>query len=177
MQFIFQKKSFILSVVFFIFSCFVFLFLYRVIDNNKEDSRLTQEKWQTEDIQRKNAKSLFDSIKTVETERALFETHFVQSSDIVPFLDTIERMVEKVGIKAEVVSVDIAKDKLSLMIEIKAVGSFEIIYKLIMLLENSPYDLEFVSVNMQHLDAGDLSISEKSQWGAIFQVKLLSFIN
>ena len=177
MKFIFQKKSFILSIIFFIFSCLVFLSLYKVINNNREASQLAREEWETEDIQRKNAKSLLDSIKIIETERALLETHFVRGSDIVPFLDTIEKIAEGGGAKAEVVSVDVAKDGLSLMVEMKAAGSFEVIYKLVMLLENSPYDLEFASVNIQNVDTGDLSTDKNPQWAATFQIKLLSFIN
>ena len=78
------------------------------------------------------------------------------------------------GVKAEVVSVDITKDSSSLIVEINASGSFETIYKLIMLLENSPYNLEFISVNIKD---SDTSVGKSSQWTATFQIKLLSFIN
>jgi hypothetical protein len=181
MKNIFQKKSLILSVILFIFSCFVFVFLYRNINNNKEASQLTQEKWQTEDTHRENAKSLADSIKAIEPEKALLETHFVQSSDVVPFLDTIEKLAKEIGTKAEVVSVNPTKDNSSLIVGIKASGNFGTIYKLITLLENSPYDLEFISADIQNSNGEDLSGSKNNktktpQWTATFQIKLLSFV-
>ena len=182
MKKIFQKKSLILSIILFIFSCFVFIFLYRNINNNKETSQLAQEKWQTENTRRENARSLANSIKAIETERAQLETHFVQSSDVVPFLDTIEKLAKEVGTKAEVVSVNPAKGSSSLMVGMKTSGSFGTIYKLITLLENSPYDLRFVSVDVQNSSGENLSGSKNKktktpQWTATFQIKLLSFVN
>ncbi|MCX6751390.1 MAG: hypothetical protein NT161_01320 [Candidatus Nomurabacteria bacterium] len=174
MKYFFQKKSLILSAIFFIFSCFVFIFLYKDINNKKEISQLAQEKWQTKATSMENAKSLINSVKIIEPQKALLETHFVKSSDVVPFLDTIEKISKDVGATAEVVSVDVAKDNPSLIVEMNASGSFETIYKLIMLLENSPYNLEFVSVDLKN---SGTSIGKSPQWTATFQIKLLNFIN
>jgi len=166
----------------FLLSCFVFVYLYIIINNKKERSQLAQEKWQTEDVQRENTKFLANLIKEIEPERILLETHFVRSSDVVPFLDTIEKLAKEAGVKAEVVSVTPTKNNSSLMVEMKALGTFGTIYKLITLLENSPYDLEFVSADIQNQNGGDLSADKNSkskapQWTATFQIKLLSFVN
>jgi hypothetical protein len=182
MQFIFQKKSLILSIILFLFSCCIFIYLYTDINNKKEISQLAQEKWQTEDTQRESTRSLVNLIKETEPERTLLETHFVQSSNVVPFLDTIEKLAKETGVKAEVISVNPAKGNSSLMVEMKASGSFGTIYKLITLLENSPYDLEFASADMQNQNGGDLAAGKNnkiktSQWTADFQIRLLSFVN
>ena len=163
--------------MFFLFSCFVFMFLYRNINKIKETSQITQEKLQMETFQRDNVKSLINSVKIIEAERALLENHFVKSSDVVPFLDTIENLAGDVGVRAEVISVDIPKDNTSLIVEIKAIGNFEAIYKLVTLLENSQYETEFVSVSMQNSSTEDLLTSKSSQWNANLRIKLLSFIN
>ena len=162
------------------FSCFLFLFLYKNISINKEALQLAQENWQTENKNRENARLLTSSIKAIESERALLNTHFVQSSDVVPFLDTIEKLAKNVGVKAEIISVDIIKDIPALTVEMKALGSFETIYKLIMLLENSPYNLEFVLVDIQSLNMQDEALNKEGkshQWSATFKIKLLSFVN
>ncbi len=174
MQFIIQKKSLILSIIFFVFFSFVFVFLYKDINNKKEAIQIAQEKWQTETTRRENIKFLIDSIESIKTERTLLDTHFVQSSDVVPFLDTIEGLAKNVGANAEVISVDVAKDSSSLVVQMSASGSFETIYKLILLLENSPYDLEFILVDIKNLNS---SIKKIPQWTATFQIKLLSFVN
>lgn len=178
MQFIFQKKILILSIVFFLFSCFVFLFLYKIINDNKKALQLAQEKWQTETTRKENTESITNLIRKIEPERTLLETHFVQGSDVVPFLNTIEKLAQEVKVEAEVVSVDVEKnDNSSLMIEMKTLGNFESIYKLIMLLENSPYDLEFLLVNIQNLSVQDTSTNKIPQWTAAFKIRLKSFVN
>lgn len=174
MQFIIQKKSLILSIIFFIFFSFVFVFLYKDINNKKEAIQTAQEKWQTEAIRRENIKFLIDSVKSIKIERTSLDTHFVQSSDVVPFLDTIEELAKNVGANAEVISVDVAKDNLSLVVQMSTSGSFETIYKLILLLENSPYDLEFILIDIKNLNS---SIKKIPQWTATLQIKLLSFLN
>jgi hypothetical protein len=174
MQFIIQKKSLILSIIFFVFFSFVFVFLYKDINNKKEAIQIAQEKWQTEATRRENIKLLIDSVESIKTERTLLDTHFVQSSDVVPFLDTIEGLAKNVGANAEVISVDVVKDNSSLVVQMSASGSFETIYKLILLLENSPYDLEFILVDIKNLNS---SIKKIPQWTATFQIKLLSFLN
>jgi len=154
-----------------------FLFLYLTINNNKEMLDLAKEKWQTENILKKNTQSLINSIKMIETEKALLETHFIKSSDIVPFFNTIEKLAKDVGVEAEVVGVDVPKDNSSLTVEMEVLGSFEMIYKLILLLENSQYNLEFVLVNIKNINKDMLSIDKNSDWTATFKIKLLSFVN
>ena len=166
----FKKVPFFVSILLVVFSCFAFFFLYEVIKNNQELSRKTQIEWQAETDRREGVKSLEHSIKAVESQRILLESHFAQSSNVVPFLDTIEKLALEVQAKSEVVSVDIPKEENKLLVAIKASGSFEALYKFLTLLENSPYELEFISMDLQK------STEEVSPWTAVFRVKLLSFI-
>ncbi len=182
MKFIIQKKALILSIIFFLLSCYLFVFLYGKINTNKEISQTEQEKWQTEETRRDSAKFLVDSIKMIAPEKSLFETHFVKKSDVVPFLDAIEKLASESNTKSEVTSVDVAADGSSLIVGMKASGSFSSIYKLTTLLENSPYDLEFTSVNMENSSAENATTAPvksivASSWDTTFQIKLLSFIN
>jgi hypothetical protein len=179
MKFILQKKLLILSILFFLFSCSIFLFLYKVINDNKEISQSTQEKLQTEISRRDSIKALINSVQTISKERAQLDTHFVRSSDVVPFLDTIEKLAKEAGTNAEVTSVGLAADKASLEVEMKAQGDFENIYKLIMLLENSPYNLEFILVSIQNLNT-EIVVEKDTKierWTANFKISLKSFIN
>jgi hypothetical protein len=177
MQFIIQKKYLILSILFFLFSCFLFIFLYKSINENKELAQLAQEKWEVETIERNNAKSLINSIEIIAPERVLLDKHFIQSSDVVPFLDKIEKLAIDTKVRAEVSSVDISNEDSSLIVELRVKGSFESIYKLILLLENSPYNLKFVLVNIQNSNNIEGLPTVKSlEWSAVFRIKLLSFI-
>jgi uncharacterized protein YkvS len=164
----FKKMPFLFSILLLIFSCTVFFFLYKQINDNKKIAEKEQIEWQNETDRRNEIKSLERLIKEIDQERVLVESHFAQSSNIVPFLDTIEGLASKVNAISEVVSVDIIEDTSQLLVVIKTLGSFESIYKFLKLLENSPYEIEFASVDIQK--------SNTQTWEAIFKIKLLSFV-
>jgi len=169
MQINYHKKALIFSIIFFAFCCFVFFFVYQKIDSINKNSDKVLTEWQTEASKRDDIKSLNKSIKDIEEQKISLETHFADSADVVLFLNTIEGLGTAVGAKAEVTLVDVSKDEANLIVEMKASGTFESVYKLLMLLENSPYELEFNSVDIQK--SGDSKI-----WNASFKIKLLSFI-
>lgn len=174
----FKKIPFLFSIVFLVFSCSVFVFLYKEINNNQVASEKMQIQWQDETNRRDEIKSLERSIKTIKEDRISLESHFARSSDVVKFLDTIEKLALALEIKPEFLSVDILKDKSMLSVAIRTSGSFESIYKFLKLLENSSYELEFSSVEMARsnvqntADKKDVNI----EWSATFKIQLLSFI-
>ena len=178
MQNNFKKISLVVSVIIFLVFCVSFFFLYKEIKNNIEISKASQTDLQKEIAKREEIKSFNDSFKSIEADKTLFETHFAQSSDIVPFLNTIEKMASSVGTKAEVSSIEVAEDNTGLLLEMKDSGSFSQVYKFITLLENSPYELEFTSVEMYTVsgDDTDKKGTKKGGWEAIFKIKLISFI-
>ncbi len=149
---------------------FAFVYLSREINNNNQKATLGENEWQKEELRRDEIKALDRSVRVIEKERMQLETHFARSSDAVPFLDTIEGLAPKVNAKAEVTSVEILKDQSGLMVEIKASGTFSDLYRFLTLLENSPYELEFVGVEMHKGTEVGL------QWNAVFKIKLLTFI-
>lgn len=175
----FPKISLFLSTIFFIFSCLIFLFFYGAINNSDKKMQLKEGEWQSEAVRRDDIKSLDRSVKTIEGERTQLETHFAKSSDVVPFLDTIEGLAIKAGTKAEVTSVDILTDHTGLLVGMKAAGTFNGLYQFLTLLENSPYELGFVSMDLLK-ETGLANVGSKnvsvSKWDVIFKIKLLSFV-
>ena len=174
----FQKISLILLAVFFVFFCFAFVFLYKKINSNNQKAEQDATTWQTETLRRDNIRSLDRLLQKIADSRILLETHFAKSSDVVPFLDTIERLALGVGTKAEVNSVDILTDNTGLIVGLKASGSFEAIYKFLTLLENSPYELDFPSIDMHKLAVSGVSDEniQNLKWEATFRIQLLSFV-
>jgi len=173
MQFILQKKSLIFSIIILIISFLVFFYLLKGINDNKDTTEVIQKEWQTEATYRDNIRFIANLVKNIEPQINSLETHFVQSSDVVPFLNTVEKLAKEVNAEAEVVSVNVAKDSPTLLVEMKAQGSFETIYKLITLLENSPYIIEFTSVDIQ--DVSTIT-NKNNEWTASLHMKLISFI-
>lgn len=174
-----REFPFLLSIVFLLFSCFVFIFLYKGINNNRNETQQLQTELQAEEAKRMEINSLENSIKNIGEDKDLLESHFIKSSNVVPFLNTLERLAINAGLKPEVTSVDISKDKSNLLVLLKTTGEFSATYKFLLLLENSPYEIELSSVDMRNLDTQNASGNTvfSSQWKTSFKIKLLSFID
>jgi len=173
-----KKIQLLLSTIFFIFFVLAFLFLYREININNQQAEQSIVLLENETKEHEEIEFLNRSIGVITEGKTLLETHFAKSSDIVPFLDTVEALAVKAGVKAEVASVDALKDSGVLTVQVNASGNFERLYKFLTLLENSPYELEFASINMQReaeLDVITKKVKEL-KWQAVFKIRLLSFI-
>lgn len=183
-----HKLLLILSLTFFILSCFGFFVLYKEINNNEKITGENELKLQKEIEKTESIKLLNSSIKKIESERDLIETHFAHGSNVVPFLNTMESLGNKAGVKTEVTLVDIPKESRSLVIEMNTLGSFEGIYKFLLLLENSQYQLEILSMDIQKEKNETMNVSNKkgvssikdgvviSAWKANLKIRLLSFV-
>jgi hypothetical protein len=169
------------SILSLVFSSAVFFFISNRIDVNEKIFRDNETEWQREADRRDEIRSQNSSIKKIEKEKELLEVHFAKSSNIVPFLDSVEAIGKKVEVKAEVTAVDIPDKSGILNIEMKAVGSFEKLYKFILLLENSSYELEFYSLNIEKENTTISSNSSKTtglpDWQLNLKMELLSFVN
>ena len=104
--------------------------------------------------------------------KAELEAHFAASSDVVPFLDAVERLAPLAGAEAEVALLNVLPDKTSLLVEVKAVGAFPELYKFMLLLENSPYEIEFSAASFRAVG----NEASPEEWSAVFRIKLLSFL-
>mgnify|MGYP001589848773 CR=1 FL=1 len=175
----FPKIQFFSSILFFVGFFVLFIFFLRIINANNKEIELANNLWQTETLKRNELEILHDSIGEISKEREELETHFAQSSDIVPFLDAIEDLALKTQNKAEITAVDILNDNTGLMVGMKTSGTFNNLYKFISLLENASYEIEIVSMKIHKEDS--LATEEKEMkvplWNLFLRVKLLSFIN
>ena len=134
--------------------------------------------------------SLDNSLQDNEKNSAILATHFAKSSDVVPFLDTLEKLAPLAGAKAEIDSVDNGVATPGLIVGLRVSGGFTNVYKFLQLLENSPYEINFISMDM-HTTTVNMPVEStttpskgasvkpkavKSQnWEAIFKIQLLSF--
>jgi len=169
-----QKRLLIISAIFFICSIVVFVFLYIKINSNDQKANALYKEFHVEDERRTKLNSLDTLIKRIEGERMELESHFAKSTDIVPFLDTIDSLGRMSAAEVTVSSVDILTDKSGLMVNLSAKGDFEAVYAFLLLLENSPYEMAFISTSLRGED-----VTEENpvpEWTATFRLKLISFI-
>lgn len=170
-----KKTQISFSILLFIFSCGIFYYLYNKIEENNINTKEVDIELQEQIKYLDEIRLLRRGVEIIEKEKIELEKHFTQSSNLVPFLDTIEGLARKVGATAETVSVDISSDNLNLFVGLKAEGSFASLYKFITLLENSPHELEFTSLDLSR----EITQNTKStpKWVVRIRIKLISFIN
>lgn len=163
----------VFSVVFFIFSCIIFVFLHKEVNKKQKIAEEFEMEWEKAEYGRNNFKKLESILEETKEDRALIEQHFVYSSDIVPFLDMIEELAPKVGVLVKVSLIDISKDSTTFTVDLNAEGSFEDIYNFISLLENNFYELDFLKIDIKK--EGE-DIDGTSKWRGSIKIKVLSFI-
>jgi hypothetical protein len=183
MQFRLKKTFLIIPVLLFLLSSIFFVFLLREVKKNINISKQAEINLQEEMLALEEAKDFNNFFRSIENEKILLESYFIQNSDVVPFLDKIEMMGSKVGIKTEVSQIEIAKDNSGLVLEIKNEGNFKRLYKFLLLLENFPYELEFTSVEIYNVSVQNVENLEKSgnnkvknEWKMVLKIKLISFV-
>ena len=141
-------KQLIFSFIFFLVTLAGLIFFYSYFRSRESVSEQKLMDWRVEQARREEIKSLDSSMKKIENEKVMLETHFAYSANPVPFLDTLERMARSVGAESTVSAVDVAKDGKSIAIGLNVSGSFESFYKFLNLIENSVYDMEFASIDV-----------------------------
>lgn len=156
-------------------SC-AFVFWQINVKNKEAISHI--EETQTELDRRNKITSLNMEIKNLSKERESLNSHFANRSNIVPFLDDLQKLAFSAGANAEITAVDIDPKTNGLIVEMKSVGNFSSIYKLLSLLENSQYQISFSSVKIlvKSVSDKDKKIT-KREWEGFFKLTLLSFSN
>lgn len=175
-------KNLIFSGISFALMCLVFLFLYRGIDNNQEIFEKLSNDYQSEENRHKEIQSLNKVISEIDTEIAILDSHFIKESqkdeEIALFLSSLENLATKVGAKAEVTSVEAPNEKVeNLSISLRVEGSFNSIYKFLLLLESAEYELNVISTKIIKESGGEnLGEGELPKWRADFKINVISFL-
>lgn len=171
-----SKIIFSASVASFIIFGVLFFVLYQKVGENMRKVEDSAAEWNSVVGKQGNTFSLNRMIEELSKNKELIDGHFADNSDIVSFLDTLESLAPKTGVKLEVDSVNSKEDNTKLQVGLKALGSFSSVYRFLLLLENSPYELDFLSVDfhkVQNINVDNKKIKE-SIWEGVFKIQLIS---
>jgi len=168
------KIIFYVAIIFFVLACLIFFWLYKDIKHKDQVARELEQNLETENDKIANMQSLVKLLENTQEERQAIDSHFINSLNIVPLFNFFENSAPLVGAVAEVMSVDVPKnnENSDLTMDINAKGSFESLYKFLMLIENSPYDLEVVFMDIKK----ESSNTAGQEWQADLKIRLISFI-
>jgi len=157
-------------------------FLYRGINMNHGAYEQLTNDYKAEEDRREEIQSLNKAISEIDTEIAILDSHFINENQkdeqVALYLSSLEELATSVGARAEVTFVEVPNDKTkNFSIALHIGGSFNSVYKFLLLLENSKYELDVVSAKFFRESEGDISgIGESPKWRADFKLKVLSFL-
>lgn len=171
----FDKAPLVFALLFFLISCAVFFSIHKKIKSNTQVFKDAQVEWQMENSKKEEIIFLDRLFENSGENMALIDSHFIQGSDVVPFLDNLEKLATEAKTRAEVTLVDVSPEGTNLSVGVRITGTFINLYKFLTLLENSSYKVEITSMDMRKL-ADRTETSKFPEWSGIFKISLLSFI-
>ena len=160
----------VISAVFFLAALSVFYFFLGATRANNRQADSAKLEWLKLTAEKKEAESLSVMLISLLKDREELDKHFITGTNIVPLLDMIEKTAGQTGAEAEVTQVETPKGKNFLEIKVTARGQFESIYKLLLLLESSPFELSISGAEIKKENGG-----EASDWSARFIIRLSGF--
>lgn len=171
-------KNLILASLIFLLLCSIFLVLYLKINSNFNKITESVSLYQEKEQKKEEIKNLNKIASEIKDDMVLLDSHFVLSSEISFFFEEVEKMALSQGAKAQVLSVkapDLKNE--NAFVEVNVVGNFLSLYKFLLLLENSKYELKIVSANFsKEYNQANLKPEELPSWTANFVIKIISFI-
>jgi len=163
-----------ISIIFFALAASAVWYMYGMTEKKYLAIEEAHASWKAEEDRRAQVKQLERMLEDLDAEQIELESHFARSLDVVPLLDTLEKIGLGAGANAEVSSVDRIEDGKFISVGIKATGSWSALYKFTVLLENSPYELEFSTLDIKRAFAE--AEGGGVIWEGFFKVKVLSFL-
>lgn len=123
----------------FSFSIYGILF-YQVVSLEESNSKLEKETKRLEDEESKLS-ILKKNLESTEKSRSVLSAYFIDSKDIVPFLEKLEDYAKDVGVVVTFTAVDLAKNPNRLNISFTSEGQFKNTYRFMKMVETAPFEI------------------------------------
>jgi len=173
------KNKLFFSIIFLCLAVFSFVFVYFKINESHNFNKEYLVVLEKEYYSKQELKALNNSIDLLKERKNFLEKYFAFSSNIVPFLDFLEGSAKKTGNRIEISLVDIPEKENNLIVEMKAEGSFESIYRFLKVLEHAPYQIDFLSFSFSNVSLNEETLEAKefkNKWEILIKLKLMTFV-
>ena len=130
-----------LAIVVFVVAGGLYGYIYVTIQNVGDKTASLAAEANQLSAQEATVSVLKSSLAATQEKQTTLHSYFVDSGDIVPFLETLEGYGASTGAKVVFGSVDVKSGPASLDVTLTATGSFTALYRFIALLEAAPYEI------------------------------------
>ncbi len=148
-------------------------FLFYSMGSIVQDITLIRGRLSTLDSEIKNINVIEGFLEKTASDRIIISQGFIGNDDLLRFIEDIEKVGNESGIEVNVESASLAagNSKLGPSFRLRAQGNFSQVFKYMLLLENTPYEISFEDISFTS-SAGEKG---KKNWLGTFVIRLLSY--
>jgi hypothetical protein len=165
------------TIILFVLVTGIYVYLFHTIKKLGEHSATLFAEVTALEVQESEIGQLRKNVQATDENLKQLTLHFINTGDIVPFLETVEGYGRTLHVVTKFDSVVVEKSPNRVTLSLSANGTFTDVYRFIALLESSPYELTFTNVNLQSTDGGtqDKKLAT-GIWNAHITLSVLSVI-
>jgi Tfp pilus assembly protein PilN len=127
----------------------VYAYLYHMIGTIGQNISLLQSQTQVLETQQSEVDQLKKNLAATQVSQQTLQSYFIDASDIVPFLETLEGYGKNANVVVKYQTVQIAGSPAELEVALTADGSFVDVYRFIASLEAAPYEFSITSATVE----------------------------
>jgi len=155
-----------------------YAFLFGFILQTKDSIVASVSKLDTEQLREQQLKILRDGFQKTERKREALDTYFINSQEIVSFIEEIEEASRYANVALEFNFVNIRDTETggALVLEFETFGSFREIFYFLQFVENLPVRMSLSTFLFDRdIPRGTAVRKESDTWHAVFTINVLSF--
>ena len=158
----------------------VFLYFLFIIQKKSTSVAIASDELTQLEETRNARLTLKKTLLTTEGERDTLSSYFIDSTNVVHFIETIESFAVPTATRLEITNVEVEKEKKTLSLSILATGQFQNIYHLVRMLETMPVEISFSRISLSRAGNGvDAPVATVKNslplWNAAIDIELISF--
>lgn len=135
--------TFFITLISAIVAVLVFFFVFRIIKHKNEHTGAVLASIQSTIDQKDNISNLQKTVNDTKEKEKLLSSYLVQANFVNEFITFLETEGESVSVPVEILGVNALPDVKNLLtIEMKGVGTFEHVVRLVSLIQNAPYQIK-----------------------------------
>ena len=165
----------------FVLMCFVYGYLFHTIRQTGLAGAALEAETSTLEDQASEAGEIKKNLSLIQARQPVLASYFIDASDIVPFLETIEGYGRQTNVTTKFNTFTFKRAPDMLAVSMVADGSFTDLYHFMALLEAAPYEITMTSADVQAQLPKGLKPDEQSAavtgWEAQINLSITSITN
>ena len=170
-----------LTLIAALFMCFVYAYLFHTIRVIGQDDASLDAETTTLEGQASEVDVLKKNLASIQERQPVLTSYFIDASDIVPFLETIEGYGRQTNVATKFNTFTFKKAPDMLVVSMVADGSFTDLYHFMALLEAAPYEITMNTADVEAQLPKGLEANQKTTaptgWEANITLSVTSITN